>query len=80
MFSSTLTQVNSSLFELKELKDFASCLLKLVNLRARQSQKERSKVSVRQLNEIFRQINERKLENEELKSSLHGSTKQTDII
>lgn len=68
-----MATVNSSLFDLKQLKDFSSCLLKLVNLRSRQRKENNSaKNSVRLINELFREINEKKVRNEKLKSRLKG--------
>lgn len=73
VFNSTLATVNSSLFDLKQLKDFSSCLLKLVNLRSRQRKENNSaKNSVRLINELFREINEKKVRNEKLKSRIKG--------
>lgn len=64
--------MNASLFELKELKDFSGCLLKLITLRAKQRKENSSKTSIRQINEIFREINEKKVNYEKLKEILKG--------
>lgn len=70
----TLDCLNTSLFELKQLKDYASCLSKLILVRSKQKDSSATISTNPKLNEILNLIESQKQSYDLLKKSLKGDS------